>query len=468
MSADEWLGQFTAAHGRQPSPEEFVRARTAGFPAVGNAEPTMVLSTAESQPEVPAQSAEMSSRSHRRAWPIVAGVLVVALVAAGVLFGVPFTGFHGVLNSAGTGAEEGASGATRDASMPESVPSCPEGWTPVSWSSWNGGNLLVCTTTTGSNYHIAITSDGQNYSTDDGEATPTRGYYARFNDQNSAVIAFGGTLTQLSLSGSTTSHVTSQAWANGKSTGFTAMPASSLPSCPSGMYPFSMSVWGSQWLLTCGSDADSPKYFLYNDSASTRTGGTMVTSSDKFCAADSAGATICQNESLVTVALSGRTTTYPTQSSYLPESGITNSLAAGPTTTSNDARASLEAEITQDTPFAEAYLLGQWTPQLSAKWDGISVDGKTWTSQDISSEFEGYKQRYSTAMLLRSSNWSTLGLSDHDWLTMVAGISFSNAADANRWCYAQGFSPTNCYAVQLGHGAPVHTMQSWTPGAFGD
>ncbi|ARO11553.1 MULTISPECIES: hypothetical protein [Propionibacterium] len=570
MSQDEWLRQFTAVYGRQPSSEEFLRAReggfgsldadpvpganpaaldgsaqwladfreqsgrlpttqefaaakAAGFPrgagqstpptpttprSVGSAfngaiqtngaTPTRTAGTPMGAPSsfppappvppapaIPPLAAPPSGNGdksplYRCWWAIVAYVMVLALIVAAVCFGIPGTGIHGLVNkpeagasgsaSVAAGSAAGSDASARVASMPASVPSCPRGWTPTTWASWNGGNSLVCKAAGKSTFHVNVTAGSQSYSTDGATTSPTGGYVANFDGGASAIVAFAGSLTQLTASGVSTVNVTSQAWDNGSSSGFTAVPSGHVTACPSGSYPFSMSVWGNQWLFTCGADQSNGTSFVYSNGSTSDAGGGVLNMSGKFCGATMDAYSICQGAQVVTVSsiAHATTTTYPTQSSYLPGTGVTNAYGPQQASSDTDARTTMDAEIKQDTPLAGAYLVGQWTPQLSAKWDGVSWQGKTWSNQDIANQFRDFKQKYSTAMMLRSADWSTLGLSGHDWVTMVAGISFTNAADANRWCYAKGFDSDNCFAVQLGHGAPDQTMQKWTPGHFGD
>lgn len=506
-----WLADFRAHHDRVPSAQEFAEAKASGFvsqvtaPLPGgvtagdtqtgpgpssvspgaNPDPAEAdhhrgalppLAVTRTQPTDVDASSRVAARHrtgwYRRWWAFVIYAVVLALIAAGVGFGIPGTSIHGLLNkpkSAAANADAGQSESqTRVTSMPSSVPSCPKRWTPVTWASWNGGNTLVCSSSGQSGYHVNITDGSRSLSTDKAQTMPTGGYSATFDDGSSAVVAFGGSMTQLTAAGATKAFVTSQAWANGVGTGFTAVPGSSVSSCPAGSYPFSMSLWGNHWLLTCGASQSTPSSFFYYDGTLIATGGSMTNDSGQFCGYAQAGTTVCQNAQMVSTAgFFGPKTTYPTQSSYLPGVGVTNSAEVQGGSSGADAQAGIDAQIKQDTPYAETYLLGQWTPQLSAKWDGVSWQGKTWTSADILNQFQGFKQKYSTAMMLRSSDWSSLGLSGHEWITMVAGIAFGSYTDANKWCYTQGFGPDDCFAVQLGHGAADSTAKSWQPKDFG-
>jgi len=139
-----------------------------------------------------------------------------------------------------------------------------------------------------------------------------------------------------------------------------------------------------------------------------------------------------------------------------------------PATSSQDQTlASIKAEVAQDTLVAEANLVGWWTPQLSAKYNGIKLSDKTWHYADIWDQFLGFKQLYPSALLLHAKDWSNLGLSASKWYVMMAGVSFSGPKATNRWCYDEGYTPDNCFAVKLGHGVAKGTEKHWSPKDFG-
>ncbi|CBL56184.1 hypothetical protein EFN20_05370 [Propionibacterium freudenreichii] len=137
-----WLAAFRASQGRLPSTQEFAAARAAGFP-VGSAEPTTpgrppmgdeptqiippapgtAWSAQGFQPTRPVQpvrpiavpptqwpgqpvppvaappGGDGRTPLYRRPWALVVYVVVVALIAAGICFGIPGTGIHGLLNA---------------------------------------------------------------------------------------------------------------------------------------------------------------------------------------------------------------------------------------------------------------------------------------------------------------------------------------------------------------------------------
>ena len=355
-------------------------------------------------------------------------------------------------------------------SMPASLPSCPQDWTPVAWSTWSGGHTLVCAQTGQQTYHLELTVGAQQYTTDQATRSPTGAYVGQFDSGASVVVSLGGGLIQFTDQATTASYAASAAWDHGVAGGFSLTPVTDVPACPSGSYPLSLSIWTGQWLLTCGVDATVTTFSYYNGTAAI-SGNAMTAQADKTCGPDAKGDVVCYSPSVVTVTSNGITATYPTASTYVTGSGQNNSFTPSGTIASVDpeqqALTNIDAEIAYDTPVAESYLVGQWTPQLSAKWDGLDWNGQTWNNQAIWDQFQGFKDKYSTSLLLHSSDWSNLGLSDPKWYTMVAGISFSDPDSTNYWCYSQGYDPGNCFAVQLGYGAAQHTMKMWKPSDFG-
>jgi len=355
----------------------------------------------------------------------------------------------------------------RVASMPDAVPSCPDGWAVSMWSSWTGGNALACRTAGKASYYLAVTTGSQTLSTTTATRTPAGSYAATFPSGQSAVVSLGGSLVQVTSDGATTTTAAPTAWMDGRSTGFATPPPGDLPPCASGSSPVSLSVVGAQWLLTCGTASNAITGFSYNNGTATASGQAMTGGSGKYCGKDTVGDTVCAAASSITVASGKSTTAYPVASAYTPNGGAVNSPAFVAATSDADAQAKINAEVLHDTSLAKASATNRWVPQLSAKWSGITVNGKTWGNTDIWTEFGATKAKYPTALLLKSTDWSTLGLTGHSWYTTVAGVSFSDATDANRWCYAQGFGPNDCFAVQLGHGAAKNTLKKWKATDFG-
>jgi len=199
-------------------------------------------------------------------------------------------------------------------SMPASLPSCPDGWTPVSWSTWDGGHTLVCSGA-GTLYYVVIVIGSQKYEDYGATSIPTGGYSASFSGNRSAVISLGGGLIQFTQGKKTTSYLASQSWYQGASGGFKTTP-SGIPPCPKGSYPLSLSIWQGQWLLTCGTAPDVVTAFFYFNGSSTLQGKGMTSQGGMSCGTDSKGQTVCVGPGKVTVTKNGKTDTFTPESGY--------------------------------------------------------------------------------------------------------------------------------------------------------
>ena len=257
--------------------------------------------------------------------------------------------------------------------MPKEIASCPNGWTPVSWSTWQGttpGHTLVCSTPGKATYFVLVFIGGATYWSSEGTALPTGGYTATFGD-SSCTIALGGGVTFWDSNGRTTSYVAPSSWDDGHSTGFSTAPTSSIPACPSGSYPISLSTWGGQWLLTCGTSSDVVTVFIYYDGNAQHNGGTMTSQGGKLCGNDDAGAQICQTAAGVSVG----SQFFPTESSWMPGYGQTNTQSnPGVTPPTTDGYSNY---------FNPRFNFGVDYPNaLNANPSSANGDGQSWTSPD--------------------------------------------------------------------------------------
>ena len=89
----------------------------------------------------------------------------------------------------------------------------------------------------------------------------------------------------------------------------------------------------------------------------------------------------------------------------------------------------------------------RWVPQVSSKRVGLVVEGKTLTSADILRNHLALRQRFSSARLVWSGQWTTFSGPDF-WVTVVRP-PLPTADDANRWCDSNGFGADDCFAKFL-------------------
>ncbi|WP_051400110.1 Hsp70 family protein [Haloechinothrix halophila] len=89
-------------------------------------------------------------------------------------------------------------------------------------------------------------------------------------------------------------------------------------------------------------------------------------------------------------------------------------------------------------------LLGNWVPQISAKWVGLEVDGTTYDPDAILSDHQRLRQRYDAARILWSGDYPVFRR-DNAYVTIVA-VTFDTGDEANGWCEAEGIPADDCFA----------------------
>lgn len=175
-----------------------------------------------------------------------------------------------------------AEAPTRVASMPAGIPDCPKGWTPLSWSSWDGGHTLVCRTSAKVGFYLEYVDGSQTYRTDAATASAT-GWLADIPGGPQLSISLRGALVQVSASGGApVARYPSQVWDGADVTAFT-QPPTGLPGCPSGSWPLSLSTWNGGWLLVCGTAADAPGSLIFNDGGRTITANSASYVNGAYC-----------------------------------------------------------------------------------------------------------------------------------------------------------------------------------------
>jgi hypothetical protein len=139
--------------------------------------------------------------------------------------------------------------------------------------------------------------------------------------------------------------------------------------------------------------------------------------------------------------------TYPVPTTYETGSSITTRQPQpSPTTRAvpQDPVQQLRQIAGGDRSFVYAQLADRWVPQLSSKRPGVVDNGVVWDDSMTLQEHMQLRQRYPSARLLWSGDWSTFSGPDF-WVTVV-GITFSDSAGALQWCRNQGFDRDHCVA----------------------
>ncbi|MHC1560608.1 hypothetical protein ACR9E3_16750 [Actinomycetospora sp. C-140] len=128
----------------------------------------------------------------------------------------------------------------------------------------------------------------------------------------------------------------------------------------------------------------------------------------------------------------------------------TSAPAAAPTSVSApaDPRAALQDQRQSDASAAEA-LVGSWIPQLSAKREGMVVDGTSYDAAAVLADHQRLRAAHPDALLVWSGAFTSFR-GDDFWVTVV-NQPFPTANAANAWCANNGIIPDDCYAKRLSH-----------------
>ena len=207
----------------------------------------------------------------------------VLVVLAGVLVVVNRDTITGMFNSSGGSAQpapaevesEPAEPATRVepetlrvfgtppdgsavAPLPAGAPPCPSGMTPVYWTRYADGSVLVCRD---ADTFGVVTATGW---------TPTElrftdgGFEVAFDGGAAVSAELGGALVLVARDGQSAAYVASESWSLASGTA-TFAQAPTVRSCPPDTRPISLSTWENGWLMVCGTSPTAPESMLYSE-----------------------------------------------------------------------------------------------------------------------------------------------------------------------------------------------------------
>jgi hypothetical protein len=223
-----------------------------------------------------------------------------------------------------------AFGATRVSGEPVTLPDCPKGETPVSFTAWDDGkgSTLVCQGFS-SSVTVVLVTGGTTYTSASGSITPT-GYRATFGGGTSVDIGLSGWAAWVRHGNTTTLHPAASGWQLGdaRAQNYPAL-TETVRACPSGTYPLSLSTWNGGWLLTCGETATTITKFVYVDGSTHGSGQAMSTQGEQSCGTDSDGLQICVSASPAVVTFSSEGSTLKQHSADANMSQVRDSAAQG-------------------------------------------------------------------------------------------------------------------------------------------
>ncbi|MFT3833388.1 MAG: PQQ-binding-like beta-propeller repeat protein [Micropruina sp.] len=171
--------------------------------------------------------------------------------------------------------------------VPAGAASCPAGMSPISWTRYEGGAVLVCRQ---EQRYVVVVADRPDWQASE-LAFTTGGYQVTFGNGARLRSALGGALIELVENGQPRLVQVHESWsaAAGKLT-FTA--PTGLTSCPAGSWPISLSVFDGGWLLVCGTGPAQPTAISYSSGGSRRDTGQVTFGNGGYCG-DLGGARVC-------------------------------------------------------------------------------------------------------------------------------------------------------------------------------
>ena len=167
-----------------------------------------------------------------------------------------------------------------DQATPPDMPACPDGMSPVSWTKYDTGSILICQ---GSSYQVLLTDTTQPNLTPVSLVFNDVGYTITCADGTTLVVGAGASLVIITANGTPTLHAASSAWTPYFGQTTYKQTATGIPACPTNTWPISLSTWDGGWLLVCGTNTTTPTWLAYSDGVNTGDTSTVTTPGEAYC-----------------------------------------------------------------------------------------------------------------------------------------------------------------------------------------
>jgi len=227
---------------------------------------------------------------------IVAACLVVLLVAGVVAFALrarPDADADAGLNQSGDAP--GTSVAVPAADVPAGLGSCPAQMTPVGWTQYPEGHMLVCGTL--DTFDVQLAHGGKDLTATDLTFVKD-GWTVTSKDGTVVTVRLGGGMVTV---GSTS--WAAQGWS--RATGLIVFSGAEVSGCPSADTPLSLATWADGWVLVCGADQHRPTWAAwYDPGVGSGTSSNVRTTTGQYCAS-SGSLDVCTTASPAIVLFSG-------------------------------------------------------------------------------------------------------------------------------------------------------------------
>lgn len=265
---------------------------------------------------------DASGNKFLHAFNATTGTALWALNGVG-LSGIAGTGLRFVQDDSGFGPLVGTTDTEARPALPSGLPACPAVMTPISWSTYPGGHVLLCAGD--GNYRADVTINNRTVACSRLEFSAD-GYALRCAD-GATVRAVGGIVLWFTLGQASWIQPASAGWSlgtPGSATGFGAAPSRIPASCPADAVPLSLSTWHGGWLLICGTDALHATTFTYRSDSGGSTGSEMSYQNGVYCGTDQQGASVCVSGTPAVVTItphSGAPTQFSATANYFTSTG---------------------------------------------------------------------------------------------------------------------------------------------------
>lgn len=142
--------------------------------------------------------------------------------------------------------------------VPDGAPSCPAGMSPISWTRYEGGSILLCRQ---DQRYVVVMPEHPDWAATELTFVPG-GYQVAFDNGVRMRSSLGGSAIEIAENGQTRLAPTIQSWTDAAGKASFAAPKD-LATCPAGSWPISLSVFDGGWLLVCGTGPAQPTAMSY-------------------------------------------------------------------------------------------------------------------------------------------------------------------------------------------------------------
>ena len=181
--------------------------------------------------------------------------------------------------------------------VPADAPACPSGMSPLSWTQYAEGAILLCRA--GTTYQVVMSAhpDWQAIKLEfvDG------GHRVTYANGVQVAVSLGGALVTIDDRGTVTTLPASKAWSS--VVGLLDLdPPVGVKACPAGSWPISLSSFDGGWLLVCGTSAGQPTSLTFADQGGVTDATTVRVNGRGYCGELSA-TTVCAYRSPAVISL---------------------------------------------------------------------------------------------------------------------------------------------------------------------